>query len=75
MFNYIKTWYYSKLPVREIEVVLLDPNGIGRHHLERIKQLTPPPGYRKGMTLEEVAYAQGQVDQLRLIERVLFGDK
>jgi len=57
----------------EVEVVRLDPRGLIRNDIEYIKSKIAPVEWKKGMSLEEIAYQQGQHDLLRFIETKVVG--
>jgi hypothetical protein len=51
----------------------LDPRGLVHHDLQYLRTLMPEPGWAKGKTLEEVAYEQGQLDLIKVIESRVIG--
>ena len=57
----------------EKEVVRLDSRGLITRDIEFIKKHISPVEWKKGMTLEEMAYRQGQWDLLRFIEERVAG--
>ena len=54
--------------------IRLDPRGLVRHDILRIKAILPALQYKRGDTLESVAYKQGQHDILTVLENRLIGD-
>ena len=57
----------------ETEVVRLDPRGLIRNDIEFIRSRILPVEWKPGMTLEEVAFRQGQHELLRFIEQKVVG--
>ena len=61
------------LRVIEKEVVKLDPRGLVRNDLEFIRSRILPVEWKPGITMEEIAYRQGQHELLKFIEAKLVG--
>ena len=57
----------------EKEVVRLDSRGLITNDIEFIKKHIPPVEWKKGLSLEDIAYRQGQWDLLRFIEEKVAG--
>lgn len=55
------------------EVRILDPRGMIRNDIEFIRSKLLPVQWKKGATLEEIAYHQGQHDLLKFIEDKVIG--
>jgi len=55
------------------EVVRLDPRGLIRNDIEYIRNKLLPVEWKAGMTMEEIAYRQGQQDLLKFIETKVVG--
>ncbi len=77
MFNLFKR---TPEPAQEVEEPgpQLDPRGLVRTDIRYIRERIlrgQPAGWRKGMTLEEVAYVQGMHDMVHLIETKVIGRK
>ena len=61
------------IKVVEEEVVRLDPRGLIRNDIEFIRSKLQPVEWKAGMTMEEIAYRQGQQDLLKFIETKVVG--
>lgn len=57
----------------EKEVIKLDPRGLVKNDIEFIRSKLLPVTWRQGITLEEIAYTQGQADLLKFIETKVVG--
>ena len=57
----------------ETEVVRLDPRGLVRNDIEFIRSKLLPVEWKADITLEEIAYRQGQQDLLKFIEQKVVG--
>lgn len=51
----------------------LDPRGLNYTDVLYIEKLIRPVSWAKGMTIEEIAHAQGQADLLRIIKDKVIG--
>lgn len=61
------------IKIVETEVIKLDPRGLVRNDIEYIKSKLQDVHWKPGMTLEEIAYVQGQHDLLKFIETKVIG--
>ena len=59
--------------VKEKEVRVLDPRGMILNDIKFIRTKIPTLCWQKGMSLEELAYVQGQHDLLKFIETKVIG--
>ena len=59
--------------VVETEVVRLDPRGLVRNDITFIRSKLLPVEWKANMTIEEIAYRQGQHDLLKFIEQKVVG--
>ena len=57
----------------ETEVVRLDPRGLIRNDIEFIRSKLLPVEWKTEITMEEIAYRQGQQDLLKFIEQKVVG--
>ena len=69
-FRHVPT-IVEKEVIKEVEV--RDPAGIMRNDILFIQKHMAPPQWTAGTTIEEVAYAQGQLDLLKFIEDKVVG--
>ena len=70
------TTYSDDLPeiiYVEKEVIKLDPRGLIRGDLDYIKKRLAPVAWQQGVTMEELAYRQGQHDIVKFIEDNMVG--
>jgi hypothetical protein len=58
---------------KEKEVRILDPRGMIGTDIKFIQSKLPQLCWQKGMSLEEIAYIQGQHDLLKFIEQKVVG--
>lgn len=57
----------------ETEVVRLDPRGLIKNDIAFIKSKLLPVEWKADITMEEIAYRQGQQDLLKFIEQKVVG--
>ena len=57
----------------ETEVVRLDPRGLVKNDIAFIRSKLLPVEWKTDMTIEEIAYRQGQHDLLKFIEQKVVG--
>ena len=80
MFMYIKdllTFWVGKLRLPAIERVVTneirDPSGLAARDIALVRRHISELHWKPGTTIEQVAYAQGQHDLLRIIEQRVMG--
>ena len=80
MFIYIKdllTYHWERLRLPAIERVITheirDPSGLAARDIALVKRHISELHWKPGTTIEQVAYAQGQHDLLRIIEQRVMG--
>ena len=64
---------FPEIKYIEKEVVKLDPRGLIRGDLDYIKKRLAPIAWQPGVTMEELAYRQGQHDIVKFIEDNMVG--
>ena len=82
MFIYIKdllTFWQGKLRLPAIERVVTheirDPSGLAARDIALVRRHISEVHWKPGLTLEQIAYAQGQEDLLRIIEQRIMGKR
>jgi len=50
-----------------------DPSGLAKRDIDMVRRHIASVHWKPGLTLEQVAYAQGQEDLLRIIEQKVMG--
>ena len=50
-----------------------DPSGLAKRDIDMVRRHIATVHWKPGLTLEQVAYAQGQEDLLRIIEQKVMG--
>jgi hypothetical protein len=80
MFIYIKdllTYHWERLRPPAIERVITheirDPSGLAARDIAIVRRHVQEVHWKPGTTIEQVAYAQGQHDLLRIIEQRVMG--
>jgi len=80
MFIYIKdllTYHWERLRLPAIERVITheirDPSGLAARDIALVRRHISEVHWKPGLTLEQIAYAQGQEDLLRIIEQRVMG--
>ena len=80
MFIYIKdllTYHWERLRLPAIERVITheirDPSGLAARDIAIVKRHVQEVHWKPGTTIEQVAYAQGLHDLLRIIEQRVMG--
>lgn len=71
MFKSLIIWIQRR-PItieKPVPVVRLDPNGLSRSQMALIKKYAATGQYQIGDSIESVAYRQGQLDLIKMIER------
>ena len=80
MFIYIQdllTYHWERLRPPAIERVITheirDPSGLAARDIAIVRRHVQEVHWKPGTTIEQVAYAQGQHDLLRIIEQRVMG--
>lgn len=50
-----------------------DPSGLAKRDIDMVRRHIAEVHWKNGMSIEQVAYAQGQEDLLRIIEKKVMG--
>ena len=80
MYLYIKdllTYWLESMRLPAIERVVTheirDPSGLAARDIALVRRHISEVHWKPGFTLEQIAYAQGQEDLLRIIEQRIMG--
>ena len=59
--------------VRTNTIETRDPSGLAKRDIDMVRRHIAEVHWKNGMSIEQVAYAQGQEDLLRIIEKKVMG--
>ena len=72
----IARWWDKLRPpaiVRTNTIETRDPSGLAKRDIDMVRRHIAEVHWKNGMSIEQVAYAQGQEDLLRIIEQKVMG--